>query len=147
MPVAAPSLAEDNKAVIRRLFEEIWNKGNFALIDEIVAPNFTNHDPATPDLGRGPEAYQQLATRYRTAFPDLQFTLEEIVAEGDKVAVRYTSRGTHQSELSGIAPTGKQVTVTGTFISRLANGKVEESWVNWDALGLMQQLGAVPSIG
>jgi steroid delta-isomerase-like uncharacterized protein len=147
MPVAAPTLAEDNKAVIRRLFEEVWNKGNFALIDEIVAPNFTNHDPATPDFGRGPEAYQQLATCYRTAFPNLQFTLEEIVAEGDKVAVRYTSRGTHQSELSGIAATGKQVKVTGTFISRLADGKVEESWVNWDALGLLQQLGAVPAIG
>jgi predicted ester cyclase len=83
---------------------------------------------------------------YFAAFPDLQFTVEDEIAEGDKVTTRYTARGTHRGELMGMAPTGKHVTVTGIFISRVEEGKLAEMWLNWDALGLMQQLGVIPQL-
>jgi steroid delta-isomerase-like uncharacterized protein len=135
---------EDNKAISRRNFEEVWNKGQLDLIPEIVAANLINHDPANPDV-QGPEGFRQLVTMYRTAFPDTQFTLEEQIAEGDKVVTRWTTRGTHQAELMGIAPTNKLVTVTGMTIDRLEGGKIAESWANWDTMGLMQQLGVAPA--
>ena len=91
--------------------------------------------------------HYHLATMYRTAFPDLHFTVEDQIAEGDMVANRVTARGTHQGEFMGIAPTGKQVTVTGITIDRIAGDKLEESWASWDFLGLMQQLGAIPEPG
>jgi predicted ester cyclase len=93
----------------------------------------------------GPEGVKQGARGYREAFPDLSMKVEEIVAENDLVAVRWTARGTHKNELFGIAPTGKEATVTGITIDRWAGGKIAESWTNWDTLGLLQQLGAVPA--
>ncbi len=137
---------DEEKALAHRLMEEVWSKGNLSVTHEIIAPNFTNHDPSTPDFGPGPEAYNQIVSLYRNAFPDAKFNIDETIAEGDKVAVRYTCLGTHQAELSGIAPTGKHVTITGILIFRIGNGKIEEAWVNWDALGLLQQLGAVPAL-
>jgi steroid delta-isomerase-like uncharacterized protein len=137
---------EENKAISRRSFEEAWNKGNLAVIDEVVAANYVGHDPAIPNL-RGPAGMRQLITMYRTAFPDIQFTIEDQAAEGDKVVTRWTARGSHQAELMGIAPTNKQATVTGIGIDRFVNGKIEESWGNWDTLGMLQQLGVVPTPG
>jgi len=102
-----------------------------------------HRDPVTPDLGRGPAPIQQLHTLYGASFPDQRFTVEDLVAEGDKVVVRWTVRGTHQGELMGIAPTGKQVTVTGITIYQLTDGKIAEEIANWDAFGLMQHLGAI----
>jgi steroid delta-isomerase-like uncharacterized protein len=125
---------------------QVWNKGNLSVAEEVIAPNCAHHDPSTPNLGRGPEGEKKAATLYRTAFPDLQFTIEDIIAEGETVVTRYSARGTHKGDLSGIAPTGKKVTVSGVTIARFANGKLVESWANWDALGLMQQLAVVPEL-
>ena len=140
-------MSEGNKNVVRRLFEEVWNKGNLQLTDELFTPNYAHHDASTPDVGRGPESEKKRATLYRTAFPDLRLTLEDIIAEGETVTARWSCRGTHKGDLSGIAPTGKQFTISGVSTARFENGKMAEGWVNWDALGLMQQLGVVPELG
>ena len=137
-------MSESNIAVVRRLIEEVWNKGNMQVADELFAPNYAHHDPSTPDVGRGPEGEKKRANHYRTAFHDLRMTVEEIFAEGETVTTRWTCRGVHKGDLSGLAPTGKQFAITGITIGCFANGKITEGWVNWDALGLMQQLGAVP---
>jgi steroid delta-isomerase-like uncharacterized protein len=125
----------------------VWNKGNLPLADELFAPNYEHHDASTPDVGRGPESEKKRATRYRTAFPDIRLNIEDIIAEGETVMARWSCRGTHKGDLSGIAPTGKQFNISGVSIARFANGKMAEGWVNWDALGLMQQLGVVTEIG
>ncbi|MCI0391732.1 MAG: ester cyclase [Acidobacteria bacterium] len=135
---------EENKTVVRRLIEEFWNQGQLSVADELYSTDAVHRDPVTPDLGSGPESIKQLRTLYGTSFPDQQFTVDDLVAEGDKVVLRWTVRGTHQGELMGIAPTGQQVTVTGITIYRLANGKIAEEVTSWDAFGLMQQLGAIP---
>jgi len=139
-------MSEQNKAIVRRLFEELWNKGNLSVADQLFSPNYTHHDPSTPDFGRGPESERKRATLYRAAFPDLQLTIEDIIAEGETVMARWSCRGTHKGDLSGIAPTGKQFSISGVSIARLTNGKMAEGWVNWDAQGLMQQLGVVPEL-
>jgi steroid delta-isomerase-like uncharacterized protein len=139
-------MSEQNKAIVRRLFEELWNKGNLSVADELIAPAYEHHDASTPDVGRGPESEKKRVTLYRTAFPDMRLTIEDIVAEGETVMARWSCRGTHKGDLSGVAPTGKQFTISGVTIARLANGRMVEGWVNWDALGLMQQLGVVPEL-
>ena len=139
-------MSEVNKNVVRRLFEEFWNKGNLSVADELFARNYTHHDPSTPDFGLGPESEKKRATLYRTAFPDVRLVIEDIISEGETVMTRWSCRGTHKGDLSGIAPTGKPFTISGVSIARLANGKMAEGWVNWDALGLMQQLGVVPEL-
>ena len=136
---------EDNKALVRRLYEEVLNQGKLALIDELCAPEFVYHNASTTIQGREP--YKQFLSIYLTASPDLHFTREDEVAEGDKVVSRYTTRGTHLGPFMGIPPTGKHVTVTGIAITRIANGKVVEEWANADELGLLQQLGVVPTPG
>jgi steroid delta-isomerase-like uncharacterized protein len=140
-------MSEGNKNAVRRLFEEVWNKGNLPLVDELFAPTYTHHDSSTPDVGRGPEGEKKRATLYRTAFADLRLTVEDIIAEGETVVARWSCRGAHKGDLSGIAPTGKQINISGVSVARFANGKIVEGWVNWDALGLMQQLGVVPELG
>ena len=140
-------MSEQNKTNIRRLFEEVWNKGHVPVADELFAPTYTNHDSSTPDLGRGPESEKKRVTLYRSAFPDIRFTIEDMLAEGETVVARWSCRGTHKGELNGIAPTGKQFNITGVSIARFTNGKMFEGYVNWDALGLMQQLGVVPELG
>jgi len=137
---------EDNKALDRRGFEEVWNKGNLAVIDELNDENVVTHNPPGPPM-QGTEAFKQFVQMYRSAFPDAQMTIEDQIAEGDKVVTRWTARGTHKGELMGIPATGKQVTVTGITFSRWANGKAVESWSNFDTLGMLQQLGVVPSMG
>lgn len=143
MSAASASTAE-NKAVVRRLMEEVWSKGDLSVADEIIAASYVNHDPSTPESGSGPEAYKQVVTLYRDAFPDAKFDIDDMVAEGDKVAIRYTCRGTHRGELKPIPATGKPVTITGMLIFRVSRGRIEEGWVNWDTLGLLRQLGVVP---
>jgi steroid delta-isomerase-like uncharacterized protein len=140
-------MSESNKNVVRRLFEEVWNKGNLQVTDELFTPNYAHHDASTPDVGRGPDSEKKRATLYRTAFPDIRLTIEDLIAEGETVIARWSCRGTHKGDLSGIPPTGKQVNITGVSIARFANGKMSEGWVNWDALALMQQLGVVPELG
>ena len=136
-------MSESNKTVVRRLIEEVWNKRNPAVADELIATNYVSHDPSTPEHGRGPEAYKRTFHLYAAAFPDLRFTIDSIFSEGDLVAARWTSTGTHRGKLNEIEPTGRTVTVTGTTIIRIAAGQVREDWVQWDAVGLMRQLGVL----
>jgi len=140
-------MSEVNKSVVRRLFEDVWNKGSMPVADELFAPTYAHHDSSTPDVGRGPESEKKRATLYRTAFPDVRFTIEDLIAEGETVTARWSCRGTHKGDLNGIAATGKQFSITGVSNARFTNGKMVEGWVNWDALGLMQQLGVVPELG
>jgi steroid delta-isomerase-like uncharacterized protein len=140
-------MSEQNKTAVRRLFDELWNKGNLPVADELIAPTYTHHDASTPDVGRGPESEKKRVTHYRNAFPDMRLTIEDIIAEGETVIARWSCRGQHKGELNGIAPTGKQFAISGVTIARFANGKMVEGYVNWDALGLMQQLGVVPELG
>jgi steroid delta-isomerase-like uncharacterized protein len=137
-------MSEQNKTAVRRLFDELWNKGNLKVADELIAPNYMDHDPSSPDFGKGPESEKKRVTHYRTAFQDLRLSIEDILAEGETVVARWTCRGVHKGELNGIAPTGKQFAITGVTIVRFSNGKIVEGFVNWDALGLMRQLGVVP---
>jgi steroid delta-isomerase-like uncharacterized protein len=137
--------AEENKAVARRWFEDLFNAGNLEVADEIIAPDHINHDPTLPDIPPGPEGQKQIVNLYRGAFTNAHISVEEQLAEGERVATRWTGSGTHQDELMGVAPTGNQVTVTGITINRLSGGKIAESWSNYDALGMMQQIGAAPS--
>ena len=136
--------AEQNKSIVRRWIEEGWNKGNLAVIDQVYAPNYVQHEPA-PAPVTSSEALKQYVGAYKTAFPDLHFTIEDMIAEGDRVVVRQTFRGTHQGDFMGIAPTGKQVTMTEIEIFRVVNGKGVENWTSSDDLGLLQQLSVVPS--
>jgi steroid delta-isomerase-like uncharacterized protein len=137
--------AEENKRISRRVADEGFSQGNVDVFDELVAENFVNHDPAVPpDLPPGREGLKALARFYRSAFPDTQLTVEDQIAEGDRVVSRYTVRGTHQGEFAGVPPTGKQVTVTGITIDRIEGGQIVESWNEFSQLGLLQQLGVVP---
>ena len=135
---------EENKANVRRGFEAV-NQKNLAVFDELLTPDIVVHNASTTNQGL--EAYKQVLSMYMTAFPDLHFTIEDMIAEGDTVVVRYTTRGTHQGNFMGIPPTGKQVSGTGIFIDRIVNGKAVEQWINGDDLGLLQQLGVVPAMG
>jgi steroid delta-isomerase-like uncharacterized protein len=140
-------MSEQNKTIVRRLFDELWNKGNLPVADELIAPTYTHHDASTPDVGRGPESEKKRVTLYRTAFADMRLTIEDLIAEGETVVARWTCRGAHKGDLNGIAPTGKQIAISGVSVVRFTGGKMVEGWINWDALGLMQQLGVVPELG
>lgn len=135
--------AEENKAIILRHWEEVVSKGKLDLIDEIFAPDFVAHE-ADQDI-RGPEGVRQFILMLRAAFPDLQVTVEDVLAEGDKVVQRWSAHGSHQGELMGLAPSGKRISVAGITISRFEGGKVAEEWELYDMMSMMQQLGAFPS--
>ena len=139
-------MSEQNKNNVRRLFEEVWNKGNVSVTDELFSSNYNHHDSSSPDFGRGPESEKKRVTLYRNAFPDMRLTIDDIVAEGETVVARWSCRGTHKGDFNGIASTGKQFSITGVSIARFTNGKMFEGYVNWDALGLMQQLGVVQDL-
>jgi steroid delta-isomerase-like uncharacterized protein len=134
----------DAKTIVKRLFEEPWT-GSFDAIDELVAPEYVGYDAAEPEPIKGPAGVKANVEKYMGGFSDARITVVEQIAEGDIVATRWTGRGTHDGELAGIAPTGKEVTVTGLTFSRLENGKVVEEHQVWDALGMLVQLGAVPA--
>jgi len=137
---------EANKASMRRFYDEVFNKKNKAAIDEFIDPNQVDHD-APPGTPGGLKGAKQTITMYLTAFPDLHFTVEDLIAEGDKVVARLTVRGTHQGIFMGIPPTGKKATSTAIDINRLAGGKSVEHWLKMDSLGLLQQLGVIPAPG
>jgi len=136
---------EENKAVLRRLYEEVWSQGNLATVDELLAVDYVLHDPA--HLVRGPEGFKAYVSAFRAAFPDLHAKVEDQIAEGDMAAMRFTARGTHKGEFQGIPPTGKQITLSGINIQRFVDGKIAENWVSLDALGMLQQLGVIPPMG
>ena len=135
---------EENKAIARRYGEEAFGEGNLAVSDELLSPDYVHHVPGVaPDR----EGRKQLISMLHTAFPDTRLTVEDMVAEGNKVASRWTWVGTHKGKYMGIAPTGKQVTLTGISIHCIEGGKIVESWDEVDNLGMMQQLGVVPPPG
>ncbi|MGH2543748.1 MAG: ester cyclase [Ardenticatenaceae bacterium] len=136
-------MSEQNKALLRRAIEEVYNQGNLAAIDELVASDFVIYMPSQEIRGR--EGAKQYVATLRAGFPDIHFTIEDQIAEGDRVVTRWTAHGTHTGNFQGIPPSGKQVRVTGTDVDRIADGKAVECWTNVDELGMMQQLGVVPT--
>ena len=137
---------EENKALVRREYEQGVNPKNFRVRDEVLADNFVAHFPGHAPI-HGIEAFREFTSAFFTAFPDLKATIEDLVAEGDKVAVRQTWRGTHTSDFLRIPPTGRQVTFTSIEVYRVSGGKLAEEWVELDMLGLLQQLGVIPPSG
>ena len=139
---------QENKALVHRMLVEGFTAADpRGLAHEIVTDDWVNVDPSLPPFARGPEGALQLLNLFRTAFPDVQLTVEDMVAEGDQVAANFTFTGTHTGDFMGIAPTGKQVRATGTGIFRVSGGKIAQNRVNFDALGTLQQLGVVPMPG
>jgi predicted ester cyclase len=138
-------MAADIKDISRKLFEEPW-KGNLDVIDQYVDAGYTGYDPTEPDPLRGPAGFKRQIQQYLAAFPDARITVDEQFVDGDVVTTRWTGRGTHEGDLLGISPTGKQVTIWGVAIEKYKNGKLVESWNNWDALGMLQQVGAIPAM-
>ena len=136
-------MSEQNKAIVRRLYDEAVGQGKFDVIDELVDPNVVEHEEF-PGSSPGREGVKELFAMFRGAFPDLEFVAEDMIAEGDKVAARITVRGTHKGPFLDIAPTGKQVSVSAIDIFRFANGKIVEHWGVMDQMSMMQQLGAIP---
>ena len=138
---------EANKAIVVQLYEEIFNKGDLDLADKMIAPNAINHDPQLPPgVPSGPQGLKAAVIMLRSAYPDDHHTIEDLIAEGDKVVVRLTHSGTHQGAFLGLPPTGKHITNTSIHIFRFADGQLVEAWANRDDLGLMQQLGANPAL-
>lgn len=132
---------EENKSLPRRSYEEIYNQGNLDVADDIYDENFVIH--MSPSDLKGTKSIKEYALMLRNAFPDLKFKIEDQIAEGDKVATRWAVTGTHKGEYMGVAATGKFVSNTGISLHRIIDGKMVESWVSSDNLGVMQKLGAV----
>ena len=135
---------EENKAIVRRVNDEVWNQGQLDVIDELIADDFVATIVGAPEQIRGPQGFREFVVMYRTAFPDLRITVDEQVAEGETVVTRWTANGTNEGELMGIPATGKQATTAGININRISGGKLVEGWGLFDQLGLLQQIGAVP---
>jgi predicted ester cyclase len=139
--------AEELKARLERFAQEAWHQGNLAVIDELMADGFVLHDPVSPI--HGPEAFKQYVTGVRLAFPDLQFTVDDIIVEGSRAVARWAFWGTHtgQSPSFGIPPTGKQVRFSGVSIYHMVDDKIVEEWSTMDTLGMLKQLGVTPPVG
>jgi steroid delta-isomerase-like uncharacterized protein len=136
-------MSHENSALIRRWFEEVWNKGRTEAIDEMTSPDIVGHGQAQHDTDIGLKEFKPFVVSLRNAFPDMKVEIDQTFEEGDKVVARWTSTMTHKGDFLGIAPTGKKVSITGTTIQRILNGKIVEGWDNWDQLGLLVQIGAV----
>lgn len=138
---------EENKALVRRAFEEMITKKNQAAVEQFIAAEYVGHFSGAPGPIRGVEAFKQFIAMYNTAIPDSTVSFENVIAEGDRVAARLTYHGTHNGPLMGIPPTGKPVTVSSTNILRIVNGKAVEQWANTDDVGLMTQIGVMKAPG
>jgi len=140
--------AEENKTLVQRFFNEVCNARKLAVADELFSVHHSYTDPSSPGIPAGPEGQKQLLGIYQTSFPDCHWQVEEMLAEGDKVVTRWTARGTHQVELPGNPPlpaTGKAAIVPGVWIHQISGGKIVKSWNVWDTLGMLQQLGVIPT--
>jgi steroid delta-isomerase-like uncharacterized protein len=140
------AVAERSEALVRRFYDEGWNANNLDVYDELVTEDFVDHQ-ALPGLPPGREGFKQLNALFRAAFPDVVVEVEDVVAEGDRVAARWTSSGTHKGPLFGIPATGRAVKVTAMVVYRIEDGRLAEGWINRDDLGMMRQLGVVPTPG
>jgi predicted ester cyclase len=143
----APPRLDELRAVARRFRGELWNSGDLAIADEIIAPGCPIHArlPLVTDFARGPEALRQLVLFYRLAFSEIEMHVEQVVAEGDTVVVRWRGKGTHTGDLLGLPPTHRRTVTTGIDMLRVAGGRIVEGWVNWDTLSLLEQLLAPES--
>jgi steroid delta-isomerase-like uncharacterized protein len=135
--------ADDNKALVRRFYEDAWNKHNPAVVDEIYAADFVDRSPDIPGIPHTRDGLKQFLVMYLRAYPDANIRIEDQLAEGDRVVTRWTGRGTQTGELMGMPPGGKSVAVAGVQIDRFAGGRIVESWTLFDQLGMLQQLGVV----
>lgn len=136
-------MATGNKEIVRRALEDSWQDPS--VFDELISSDYVGHDPALPEPIRGPQGAKDNFKQYSDAFEGAQITVLDQIAEGDAVATRWEGRGRHTGELMGVPPTGKEVIVEGLNITRLRDGKIIEEWSNWDTLGMLQQVGAIPS--
>ena len=139
-------MSDENKKIARRVFDEVWSQGKLDLADEILTPDFVGRPGGMGEPFKGPAGAKEFIGRLREAFPDITFVVEEMVAEGDLVATRWTGTGTHHGEFMGFEPTGRQATVAGMTMQRFKDGRIVEGWTQQDALGLLRQLGALPEV-
>lgn len=139
-------MSRQNKEIERRLIEEVWNRANYDIVDELVARDYVGHSTTPEDETRGREGYKAFYASLHEAFPDFAVTIEDQIAEGDRVVTRWTARGTHLGPFRGIPPTGNHAAITGITVERFANGKVVECWTNADELGLLRLLGVIPEM-
>ena len=139
--------AEQNKALVVRFVEELFNRGNMGIVGEIFAPDFIEREQLPPGIPSGREGVKVLTTMLRSAFPDFKATIDDILAEGDKVVIRMTWSGTQKGEFMGIPASGKRISIGVIDIIRITNGKVVEHWGQMDSMSMMQQLGAIPAPG
>jgi steroid delta-isomerase-like uncharacterized protein len=137
-------MSEENKSVIRRWYVEVTNQGKLEMADELLAPEYVCHDPNSEIGEVRADTLKESITYFRNALADMRFEIEDMIAEEDKVVTRWTLSGTHREELFGVKSSGEQVGMSGIVISRVANGRIVEEWDEYDLLGLMRQLGAVP---
>jgi steroid delta-isomerase-like uncharacterized protein len=136
----------DNKSIVRRLYQEVWNERHLEVAKELISPSHAVQVMDAADSGVGPEAYARNVVQFVRGFPDLKFTVLEMIAENDKVVAFWNISGTHKGEFRGIAPTGKKISVDGITINQLADGKIMDSYVSLDMWNLMRQLGAIPAL-
>ena len=139
-------MSDENKAVTRRFMDEIIAKKNLAVFDELVSPNVVAHH-VPPGVAPNFQGWKGIVTMVLGAFPDVQATTDDMIAEGDMVVVRWTMQGTHKGDLMGIPPTGKAVSFTGMIMEHYSGGKIVEHWEQFDMVGMMQQIGVVPTPG
>lgn len=132
---------ETREGIVRRMVQEVWNRGNLQVIDEVFTDDCVGHNPTDPTRGR--EAVKEVVRKYRSAFPDARIDIDETFSAGDRVVARWRYSGTQLGQLDALAPTGRRVEGTGITIYRFSGDRIEEEFENWDALGLMQQLGVV----
>jgi len=140
-------MSEENKAKVRRLYSGLSSQGDLSVADELVADNFVDHNPPGPDIAPGREGFKQVFAGFLSAFPDMAITIDDQVAEGDKVVARITASGTHQGDYMGMPATGKSFSIGAVDIFRFEGGKIVERWGHGDNIGMMQQLGVMPPPG
>jgi len=136
-------LAVENKEIVRQ-FWGVWEEGNLGLVDELVGLDYVNHSPGMPNQPQGPEGIKAVVNMFRAGMPDLRVVIEDVIAEGDKVMMRYRIEGTHEGELFGVPPTGRRVSIESITVERVSGSKIREHWRVTDTLDMMQQLGAIP---
>jgi steroid delta-isomerase-like uncharacterized protein len=134
-------MSERNKELVRDLIDEVWNRGEFSVVERRVAADYVGHSSTT---SHGPAAYRQYFETQRVAFPDIHYTIEDEIAEGDKVLARWTARATHTGDFQGLPPTGLSGAVSGMSVFRIERDLIAECWTNLDELGMMRQLGMIP---
>lgn len=134
-------MGSDVRQIAKQYVQTVWNEGRLDRLEEFIDPGFIDHESTFPFSARGADGLRRVLLFFRTAFPDVHWTIEDMVAEGSKVAMRFTARGTHRGSVVGFPGTGRRITVTGTTIFRIESARLVEAWTHWDTLGLLQQLG------